>query len=617
MDMLNKPEIATKIATNLIEDSIKYAWEKVKSLFKDMDAKDAIRYQTAYEAYLHNTCDKNSKIKTIIYRRVPKDLYSFYECIGVKYNGNTIDTDRITNLFELGNKIIITGTGGVGKSILFKHLFLNTISQTSCIPVLIELRSFNILEFKDISLYNSLYKTLSDNGFELSKEYFEYSMKEGGYIIFLDGYDEVNRDKLDKITSEIKSLAEKYNNNKLYVSSRPSDDFIGWNDFCEVETLPLSKKQALSLISKIDFDEKAKEIFYKELNDHLYEDYQSFASNPLLLNIMLLTFQKHASIPEKLNDFYEEAFVTLFNVHDATKDSYVRDIRSKLGCEDFKHVFSYLCFKSYFRSEFEFTEARLRNYLQQAQEKIPRIRFSIDEFIEDLTMSVCMLVKEGLVFRFSHRSFQEYFAAWYTCKLTDDVQARLLSSWIKESDSIFSDSYFNMLFNLQSDKLNKIVLCPILNQISKLYLDLGFSINLLTALFDGLRLSKRKITSNSDYEYMLTLIISNQYLCDGLRLTVSLNNFNFAQSKNLSEKAQKIYEKTLDYLKATDNDKYKHTKFISMTFDEILNVISEDELLDCLDWFEKQLLFALNILDECSEGNISRKKKISSILDEL
>ncbi len=95
---------------------------------------------------MRNTSHRNSKIKTIIYRRVPKDLYSFYECIGVLFNGKTYSTEKVTNLFELGNKIIITGTGGVGKSILFKHQFLNTIEETGLIPVLIELRSFNILD---------------------------------------------------------------------------------------------------------------------------------------------------------------------------------------------------------------------------------------------------------------------------------------------------------------------------------------------------------------------------------------------------------------------------------------------------------------------------------------
>lgn len=56
---------------------------------------------------------------------------------------------------------------------------------------------------------------MEDNGFELSEEYFEYSLREGAYIIFFDGYDEVNRDKTEKITSEIKALSEKYGGNKF------------------------------------------------------------------------------------------------------------------------------------------------------------------------------------------------------------------------------------------------------------------------------------------------------------------------------------------------------------------------------------------------------------------
>ena len=84
MDTINQQELMTKVATNILEDSIKYAWNKVKKFFEDLDKKDAIRYKTAYETYLVNTRRKNSQIKTIIYRRVPKDLYSFYECIGVE-----------------------------------------------------------------------------------------------------------------------------------------------------------------------------------------------------------------------------------------------------------------------------------------------------------------------------------------------------------------------------------------------------------------------------------------------------------------------------------------------------------------------------------------------------
>ena len=611
MDSIDSQQFLTNVATNIVEDSAKNAWGKIKKFFKDLDAKDSIRYKTAYEKYLINTEQKVSKIKTIIYRRAPKDLYSFYECIGVRYNGNTINTENINDILRIGNKIIVTGTGGVGKSILFKHLFLNTVAETEYIPVLIELRSFNIYDVKDISIYTAIYKCLEDNGFELSEEYFEYSLREGAYIIFFDGYDEVNRDKTEKITSEIKALSEKYGGNKFFVSSRPSEEFIGWNNFCEVETLKLNKQQALNLVKKLEFDEVVKDTFYKELDRTLYDKYESFASNPLLLNIMLLTFQKHASIPERLNDFYYEAFVTLFNVHDATKDSYVRDIRSGLGCEDFKLVFSYICFKSYFNGEFQFSESRLRFYIQQAKEKFNRFNFTVENFQEDLTQSVCMLVKEGGIYRFSHRSFQEYFAAWYTCKLVDDVQAKLLLNWIQESDSVLSDSYFTMLFDLQSEKVNKIILCPILKEIKKLYLQYGFSIELLNILFKGMKFTKR--LNGEETRYITTLTIKNQYLCYGLMLNNRLNMFPYSDNDNNREK--QIFEKMEKHMVSK-----KHKRSVgrmSVTFDEVLEVFKPDEILNHLEEFQNQIEFALQIVEKYDDKKISRKKKVSTILEEL
>lgn len=38
MDTINQQELMTKVATNILEDSIKYAWNKVKKFFEDLDS---------------------------------------------------------------------------------------------------------------------------------------------------------------------------------------------------------------------------------------------------------------------------------------------------------------------------------------------------------------------------------------------------------------------------------------------------------------------------------------------------------------------------------------------------------------------------------------------------
>lgn len=177
-------KIAAEVTTAVLIEAAKSGWKKVKKFFQDQDVKDSIDYGDAYSDYLQNTINKNSKIKTLIYRRVPKDLYSFYECVSVIYNNNKIDTSNAQNVLNISNKLIVTGTGGIGKSLLLKHLFLNVAQQGTYIPVLIELRKFNQLENKEISLYQAVYQTLSDNGLPLEDEYYSYSLNEGGILFF-------------------------------------------------------------------------------------------------------------------------------------------------------------------------------------------------------------------------------------------------------------------------------------------------------------------------------------------------------------------------------------------------------------------------------------------------
>ena len=608
--MLNIDEqaVMTRVASDIVKDSFKGAWLRVKKYFKDVSAKESIEYGHAFERYLENTEMKYRKIKTLIYRRTPKDLYSFYESIGVLYNGKIIDTNSIDNLVVNENKIIITGTGGVGKSTLLKHLYLNTVEETSMIPIMIELRTVNSIDIKDISLCDMVYRSLVDNGFKLEQKYFEHSMQNGGYIILLDGYDEVNRERSQKVALEIQSLCSKYNENKYIISSRPIESFIGWNDFAEMITLPLSKKQALSLIGKIEFDNDVKDNFMNELEDSLYENYESFASNPLLLTIMLMTYDSHASIPDKLNEFYENAFATLFNMHDATKGgSYTRDIRSALGCEDFKLVFSHLCFKSYFNGEYEFTETRLHKYIKDAKEKTSKNKFRIEDFQDDLLFSVCMIVKEGLNYSFSHRSFQEYFAALYTCKLPDTVQEKLLTGWIKETGFGFynMDSYFTMLFNMQSDKVNLLVLCPVIKLLKIEYEKYGFSIDLLERLFQGLRVQSWPKVSSEASEFTLSLTIKNSYLCYALVLTCRLNEYSY-ESKDDEDVAELLYQSM-----------QSNTVNNTVSIEKAVDIVGEKRLLQSLEWTHSQMMFCFSILEKYTGTNVSRKRRVASILEGL
>lgn len=128
-------KISAEVITDLAKSTAQTLYKKVINYITDIQKKEEIDFGYAYENYLKYAKETHEKIKTLLYRHAAKDIYSFYECVGLNRNGNVIDTSNVNNVLEIGNKIIITGTGGIGKSVMMKHFFLNVLQNTQYVPI--------------------------------------------------------------------------------------------------------------------------------------------------------------------------------------------------------------------------------------------------------------------------------------------------------------------------------------------------------------------------------------------------------------------------------------------------------------------------------------------------
>lgn len=463
---------ATKVAEKKTEKFIDACINK----YNDFRRKESVKWKECFRDYIEIVYNSNYLVKTLLYRHEGKPLYSFYECMDVEYNEENISIEDIKNIIEIGNKLIISGLAGMGKTMMLKYLLLKSIDNSKYIPMLLELRTINDMNIEQIDIEELLYQKLCGKKFNLEKRYFEYSLEMCEYFILFDGYDEVRGDRRMKVMEQIKEFSDKYPYNYYLMSSRPEEDFINWNGFKEIEVIPLSLAKAVSLIAKLDYDKQVKQKFVKELQDKLYEKYQSFASNPLLLTMMLMTYEVNGFVPDKRNDFYEMVFATLFNRHDAHK-GYRREIRCKLGESEFKNLFSFICFRSFFKGEYDFSESKLLEYIRLGMEKYNlKERFDEREYFKDLENSVCLIMKDGLYYRFVHRSFQEYFAAVYTTALSDYEQQKLIKCTMKRK-KIFSvyENYLEILGELQRKRFERNILYPILKELKTEYEENGSS----------------------------------------------------------------------------------------------------------------------------------------------
>lgn len=605
---LDVNKISAEVITDLAKTTAQTLYQKVRDYVTDIQKKEEIDFGYAYENYLKYAKTTHEKMKTLLYRHAAKDIYSFYECVGLNRNEDIIDTADINNVLEIGNKIIVTGTGGSGKSVMMKHFFLNILETTHYVPVLIELRGLNEYDEKGINLEEYIYEVMGTLKFKIERKYFEYSLETGCYVILLDGFDEVKNEISNSVTNQIVAMSKKYPENHYILSSRPLEEFMGWNQFEELHAMPLSKEQALALINKIEYDQIIKDKFYKELDEYLYEKYETFASNPLLLTIMLLTFESRASIPDKLNDFFEQAFTTLFHTHDATKGGYKRDIRSKLGYEDFKAVFSYFCFKSFFNSDYKFSENKALEYIGAAKQKrIIDTYFNSMDYLKDLTNSVCMLIHEGLEFRFSHRSFQEYFAALYTVQLSDSQQKRFLKLWLQDNSYRSTSNYLDMLYELQPLRFVKNIISPAIRELQEKFKKNNESEEwLIGYLYEDVGI--RKYTNG---EKRCAVTIKNFYYHDMIIRACSISEL-YNNSKQERMQRNKVREEKL--IKILEEE-YHASK--PVRFEDIIRRGYTKEMLEALYWVIERYKFAVNYVDMVDKDPLAKKKRFSSMLEEL
>lgn len=596
-------DAAVVATSNISKEMSNNFVQKIKKHFKDENIKYDIDSGDIFEKYIINAKGKYEKVKTIINSN-PKSLYDLYETVEIQCGKRVIDTLNVNDILKIGNKMILIGTGGIGKTMTMKHLFLKTIEIGDYTPVFIELRSINEFDIDSFDLGAYINDTLNNMGLHLEYEHFEYSMKSGCYTIFLDGFDELNEACVRKVEKEIIRLSDKYSTNKYLISSRPMNQFTGWNDFMELESLPLSKGKALSLVSKLPYDDSAKNKFYNALKEEYYERYKSFASNPLLLTIMLITFNTNAKIPNNLNEFYEQAFYALFYRHDASKKTFVREKRCKLECEDFKRIFSYFCFKTFFDTRFEFDDNLLYRYLQRAKEKL-QLEFNEEDYIYDLEHSVCLLVRDGLSYKFAHRSFQEYFAALYTIQLNDDNQKKLLKMWSQQNFhfQMLTTHYLDMLNDLEEERFFNNFLISGLEKLNKKYEKLNYSVyDLVKEIVYGVRIVPIKnqrfyISVEDEYLYNIIYLTSRNKKMVHYKKTIP---------KELLDKVLKLSDKLSDNRKA--NRLYSFELLEQNGLDkEVIDVIS-------IKYFVE---FALNVYDEYINEKKERIQKFETFLDKL
>jgi hypothetical protein len=189
----------------------------------------------------------------------------------------------------------------------------------------------------------------------------------------------------------------------------------------------LSQESSFLLIRKYAKGPLAEKLIESIMSESTPEIHQ-FLGVPLYVTLLFCAYRYRSTIPSQKHVFYAHVFEALFEAHDLTKDlGYVRQKHSKLGSNDFSAIMRRLgfwCLRN--GMKLQFTKEELEIALQSVVAGFPGVNFNVQDFIRDLIGTVPLFVRDGIVYRWSHKSLQEYFAAMFTCHDTKGNQGNVL-----------------------------------------------------------------------------------------------------------------------------------------------------------------------------------------------
>lgn len=276
------------------KDSLRVCEERNESI-----GKAKVEPAGAYQKYLDALKEKYNTVKTLLYTDTPRPFYDFYVCNDVyrtilakthprRYRNEVISDADARKFLSVSRYIILRGTGGLGKSMMMRHLLLDSIErypETGVVPIFVSLKDYNET-YDDLSDY--IYSCVRGLWKSLTKEHLRKLLASGKALLLLDGLDEIHSSCAGQYERALDDFVDAYPDNMYIISSRPFISFASYARFTILHLQPFNKSQALKLVDNLDFREDEpviKQKFRRELDTKLFytAEYDTYETDRALM----------------------------------------------------------------------------------------------------------------------------------------------------------------------------------------------------------------------------------------------------------------------------------------------------------------------------------------------
>lgn len=385
----------------------------------------------------------------------------------------TLDKIKTFDKRIINYKTLLIGNGGMGKTLMLQHLFLNSAEEyaiTGIMPIFVELRYYK----QGDDLWNYIFDAVKKKDETFTEEIAQKLMFSGNCQLLFDGLDEIDPSDISSFQKELTDLIEKYPKIQIVIATRECDAINSIRGFVKLFLWPFNNEQSLALIDKVLVnadDKSAKDKVLEYMNKGFIKKDGAFASNPMLLTFVALKYPMYEDFYGDHLLFYKAAYETMLYGHDKEKESYDRIFYSVDSAEDFSIVFREFCGKSYSHGIFEFTKATFDQYFNKLvsyKEFKNPYKMDPSTFRHDACSTACMMYEQNLDIYYIDPGFQEYlFAEYYAEQDSEKVREMAQELLDKVLGDFGNYDAFEMLYKFSRDKMEVCIFKPFLDAIFK------------------------------------------------------------------------------------------------------------------------------------------------------
>lgn len=395
-----------------------------------------------------------------------KNTFSFYD---VSLDGNystrinNSNPVKLENIFDFGNKVVIVGGAGYGKTTTLNYLFCNYEKIFNLFPLKIKI---DLKEYaEDIStnksdVLNCIIRQFikkskcSSSSYESVESFIADFLNQGKCLVIFDALDEIaTQNARDIVRTEIANFCELYYLNKFIISSRE----VGYlknkfdSSFIHLRINKFATSQIKSycknwykIYKNRNYNKKEFEKFWEEFSKEAEKARCiKLIENPIILILALVVFDFDEKLPNRRIKFYKKCIETfLFEREErrGTIDKLNKNTRNILGMDSvLPSVAHYKYQKTNENVSYKFTNSQLKESIFNAIEVSSVIDWTsaVNEYIKYLIERAELVGEvDDDVYDFAHKTFYEYFLSLYfSMQLESNKLQRQLTKWIGDANN--------------------------------------------------------------------------------------------------------------------------------------------------------------------------------------